>query len=103
MPEQDTNAPEIGAEAARAAFEERWRAALEQPETLPPVTDESTGANTTVEGMLGRLQRIARACVEEELITAEEGDRIAAAADDIRAILDPIDQAKLDEIAQGLR
>lgn len=94
---------QIDAAAARASFEERWQAALEQPETLPPVTQDSPGAGTGVDGMIGRLQRIAQACVEQELITAEDGDRIVGAVDEIRAILDPIDDAKLDEIARNLR
>lgn len=98
MPDDQTNAA-----AVRAEFEERWQAALDQPETLPPVTEESPGAGTGVDGMIGRLQRIAQACVDEGLITAEEGERFAAAADEIRTILDPIDDAKLDEIARNLR
>lgn len=98
MPDDQTDAV-----AARASFEERWQAALEQPETLPRVTEDSPGAGTGVDGMIGRLQSIAQACVEQELITAEEGDRITAAVDEIRTILDPIDDAKLDEIARNLR
>ena len=98
MPEAQTDAA-----AARASFEERWQAALAQPETLPPVTEDSPGAGTGVEGMISRLQRIAQACVEQALITAEDGDQVVAAVDDIRAILDPIDDAKLDEIARNLR
>ena len=98
MPDDQTDAA-----AARASFEERWQAALEQPETLPPVTENSPGAGTGVAGIIGRLQRIAQACVEQELITAEDGDRIGVAVDEISTILDPIDDAVLDEIARNLR
>lgn len=93
---------QIDAQAARTAFEERWQTALGQPETLPPVSDESPGARTGVAGMLERLQRIGQACADEALITAEEGERIAAAAEEISTILGTIDEARLDEIARNL-
>jgi hypothetical protein len=95
--------PDPAAEKLRAEFDARWQAAIAQPETLEVVGGYSAAADVTVEAVLSRLRQLAEACVAEGLITPEEGERVAASADDIRQIMGGIDPEKLAGVARQRR
>ncbi len=94
--------PDLDADKLRAEFDARWRAAIEQPETLEEVREYSPAADVTVEVVLSRLQELAKAFAAESLITPEEGERVAASADEIRRIMSGIDPEKLRSVARQL-
>jgi hypothetical protein len=95
--------PDATAEKLRAEFDARWQAAIAQPETLDVVGGYSAAADVTVEAVLSRLRQLAEACVAEGIITAEQGERVAASAEDIRQIMGGIDPEKLGSVARQRR
>jgi hypothetical protein len=95
--------PYPDAEKLRAEFDARWKAAIERPTTNDAVHPESVPAPVTLETFLSRLGQVAKACVAEGLITPEEGERVAASADEIRQIMGGIDPAKVGSVARQLR
>ena len=97
----DNTDPMQAYQKARADFEARWQAAVNQAEPSEIKFSEALTQDALLDRMLTRIRELASACAERGLIDSQGRDAIHTATDEIKSGFAGIAREDLSEVMRS--